>query len=453
MRHLLALSLVLLGFGGAAVASGVAAADAEDPHAAIIELNDDIIMPVTAGFLERALDKAAEDGAELLIISLDTPGGLLTATNDMVEAMFAARLPVVVYVAPAGARAASAGTFITAAAHIAAMAPGTNIGAATPVSGGGEDLGNKASQGRGRNIDALEQTVFEAVSYTASEALENNIVDLIARDLDELLNMLDGRTVQLEDRTVMLQTSGLEIRTIERTILESFLGFIADPNVILVLMAIGGIGILIEIVVPGLLVPGITGAVLFALAFVAVGNLPVNFLGVGLLLLSMVLFYVEIQVPGTSVAGVGGAIAFILGALLLFGGFTLPGLPSTAPEIPALGLRVSIWVVVGMSALVFALLAFVVRDMAKARKAGARARSDGSSPAGQTGFATTDLAPHGTVHVAGEYWSAVSDSGEPIEEGDEVIVLEADGLTLQVFKASEAKGPLDDEGAQTEPAS
>lgn len=442
------LTLVLL--ISSSLARDIVVAQSQSSNIAVIEINDDIVMPVTVRFIERAIRQAEQSRAELIVVYLDTPGGLLDSTNDIVATIFAAQLPVVVYVAPAGARAASAGTFIAAAAHVAVMAPGTNIGAATPVSHGGEDLENKVSQDtaasirsiaeeRGRNIDALEKTVVYGVSYTASEALENNVVDLIAGDLSELLNMLDDWDIQLLDRSVLMQTKDLEIRRIDRTILERFLGFIVDPNVILILLVLGGIGILIEIIAPGLFVPGVTGLILLALAFVAIGNLPVNFLGLGLLLLSLVLFYLEIQAPGVSVAGVGGATAFILGSLLLFGDFNFPGIPSKVSEIPVPGLRVNVWMVVGVSFSVFSLVGAVVWQITRARIVGMRSHSP--SLIGEIGITTSALNPKGTVHVAGEYWTAISDSHEVIAEGEKVVVSEMEGLTLQVFNLSAVERP------------
>ena len=449
MRLKIALVVFALGLAGTLLPHGVTQAADAVPHAALIEI-DGVIMPVTARFLDRGIDKATDDGASLLIVRLDTPGGLLTATQDMVESILGAKVPVVVYVAPSGAHAASAGTFITAAAHVAAMAPGTNIGAATPVSGGGEDLGAKAredaaaslraiAEERGRDADALQETVLSSKSYTASEALQNGITDLIASDIAGLLDQLDGTAVQINDKTQGMQTREITVRPIERTVMESFLGFLADPNVAFVLMVLGGLGVLIEILFPGLLVPGITGGVLLALAFVSFGNLPVTWAGVGLLALSMVLFYVELQAPGAGIAGFGGAVSFVLGALLLFGGFTLPGLPSEPPGIPAPSIRVSPWLIGGTAAGMTGLLWFLLRDLAAARRAARTAATMATSLVGEIAVATTDLSPRGTVHVAGEYWSAVSDSGEPIEEGRNVVVGEVDGLTLQVFRSSEVE--------------
>ena len=451
MRHKVALLLVILGFGGAIASQGVSAATAAGPHAALADI-DGIIQPATARFLARAIDKAAEDRARLLIVTLDTPGGLFDSTRDMVESILSSSIPVVVYVAPSGAHAASAGTFITAAAHVAAMAPVTNIGAASPVSGSEEDLPEtleaKAKQdvaalirsiakNRGRNAEALEATVLEAKSYSASEALENNLIDVIAQDLDDLMAKLDGRTVQLGGGDVVLDTGGLEIIEIETTVLEDILGFLANPTVALVLLWLGIIGVFLEFFLgAGLILPGVVGIVFLALAFVGMGQLPVNWAGFALIAAAMALFYFEIVVfPGLTVFGVLGAIFLAAGGLLLFGDFALPGFEPQPIETPSF--RVNPWVVGAIAASTFAFFIFLVRDMVAAKRSGGAGSTAVTSPVGQLGTAMTALNPTGTIRVAGEQWTAVSDSGEEIGEGEEVMVVEADGLTLKVFRAPE----------------
>ena len=440
MRRVLALLSVLMGFCGFIVASLPNAA-ASGPHVALLAI-DVPIQPTSGRFLSRGIDLATDEGAQFIVVRLDTPGGLLASTRVMVEKILASEIPVVVYVAPPGARAGSAGTFIVASAHVAAMAPATNIGAASPVGPGGEDLPetikSKATQDaaafirtiaeeRGRNAEPLEQTVLSAASYTATEALENGIIDLIAEDIDDLLSKLDGRAVKLRDGEVVLDTAGLEVREISRTPVERFLGFLADPNVAFLLLTIGGIGILVELLHPGLIAPGLGGLIALALAFVALGNLPVNWVGVGLLGLAMVLFVLELQAPGLGIFVVGGAISFVLGAFLLFGGFSPPAIPTPS-------FRVSLWVIGAVSGILFAFLVTFFRTILQARRA--RYPTTSQKLVGQLGTTTTPLNPRGTVQVASELWSAVSDSGESIPEGEEVIVLEVEGLTLKVFKAS-----------------
>lgn len=440
MKHLVAAVLLVVGFGGFLAIQALPADATSGPHAALITI-DDTIQPISAGFLSGAIDSATDDGAHLIIVGLDTAGGLLSSTRDMVEDILDAEIPVVVYVSPPGAQAASAGTFITAAAHVAAMAPTTNIGAASPVPGGGEDLpeilASKATQDaaafmrsiaerRGRNVKALEETVLSAMAFSAVEALRENLIDLIANDIDDLMTKLDGRAVPLKDREVLLETDDLDVRTINRSPVERFLGFVADPNVAFLLLTIGGIGILVEVTSPGLLGPGIIGVIALALAFVALGNLPVNWAGVGLIALAMGLFFLEMQAPGIGVFGISGAIAFVLGAFLLSGNLT--------PAIPTPSFRVSLWVIGTVSAILFSMLLLFVRTVLHER--GVHYSSTNEALVGQVGRTTTTLDPHGTVQIASERWSAISDSGEPIPEGEEVMVLEVEGLTLKVFKAS-----------------
>ena len=445
MKHLVALLLVVVGFGGFIAAQSLPTAAASGPHANLINI-DGAIDPISAGFLSRGVNSATKRDAQFLIVSLDTPGGLLSSTRDMVEKILASDIPVVVYVSPPGARAASAGTFITAAAHVAAMAPATNIGAASPVGAGGQDLpetlASKATQDaaalmrsiaeeRGRNSEALEETVLSAASFSSSEALENNIIDLIAEDIDDLLAQLDGRTVKLKDGEVLLETEDLEVLEIKRTPVERFLGFLANPDIAFLLLTLGGIGILIEFLNPGGFVAGIAGVIALALAFVALGNLPVNWVGVGLIGLAMLLFFLEMQAPGIGVFGIGGAISFVLGAFLLFGGFT------STPAIPTPSFRVSLWVIATISGILFVFLVLLFRSVLQGRRVSYP--SMGQNLVGQTGTATTALDPRGTVQVAGERWSAVSDSGEPITKGEDVVVSEVEGLTLKVFKASKLR--------------
>ena len=443
-KRTVALLLAVVGFGGFMAVHALPAIAARGPHAALLSV-DGAIQPTSARFLSRGLDKAIDDAARLLIVRVDTPGGLFHSTRDMVEEILASEIPVVTYVAPLGAQAASAGTFIVAAAHVAAMAPATNIGAASPVGPGGEDLPEtikskvtedaaalmrSIAEERGRNSEALEQTIISAKSYSASEALENGIIDLIANDIGDLLAKLDGTKVKLKDREVVIQTDGLAVEEIERNAVERFLDFVADPNIAFLLLTLGGIGILIELLSPGLVGPGIVGAIALALAFVAAGNLPVNWVGVGLIGLAMGLFFLESQAPGIGIFGVSGAVSFILGAFLLFGGLSPP--PIETPSF-----RVSLWMISAVSAILFSILVLFFRTVLQARRTHYPGAIEGL--VGATGTTATTLEPRGSVQVASELWSAVSDSGEPIPEGEEVIVTEVEGLTLKVFRATEVE--------------
>ena len=449
MRRVLAFALIAVGFGGAAVSHWASVVDADGHHAVVIEIRE-AIQPPTARFLERVVDEAAAGGARFVVIRLDTPGGLYDATRSMVETILDSPIPVIVYVSPSGAHAASAGTFITAAGHVAAMANGTNIGAASPVDVTGEDLPDtieskatndaaaflrSIAEERGRNVDALADTVTRAQAYSAMEALTQNVVDIVAMDLEQLLADIDGRSIDLSGGPYVIESAGVEIRGVEQNLLERFLGIISNPNIAFLLLIAGAVGIFIEFWVPGLLGPGILGVICLALAFVAFGNLPVNWAGVGLIALAMVLMYMETQAPGFGVFGIGGALSLVLGSIFLFGGF-FEGF--TPPPFEGVDFRVNYWLVGGVAVAVSGLLAFAARDIRRTQRAAAMGSREGiTSPQsilGANGIATTDLAPTGMVQVEGEEWSAVSDTGETIEKDAEVVVLEVDGLTLKVTR-------------------
>ena len=274
---------------------------------------DGIINGVKHRYISRSIEEAQGTGADLLVIELDTPGGLVDSTRDIVAVLLESPVPVAVYVSPHGARAGSAGTFITAAGHVAAMAPGTNIGAATPVSGTGEALEEtlaskvendaaalirSIAQERGRNQDALESTVREAASFSANEALELDIIDFVVEDLDHLLRQIDGHRVELvgEPEGRVLQTENMQLRRLDKNLLEGFLEFISDPNVSFLLLTIGGLGIVFELFSPGLIVPGVTGVICLLLALLAFGNLPVNWAAAAFILLAVILAVLETQV-------------------------------------------------------------------------------------------------------------------------------------------------------------
>lgn len=450
MRRKLALLLMALGFGGL-LAINLYTPVAGSNHTAAVITIDGAIDPISSGFLARSIDSAFNSGRDFLIINLDTPGGTLEDTRDIVELLLASPIPVVVYVSPSGAQAASAGTFVTSAAHVAAMAPATNIGAASPVASGGEDLPETIKSKvmedtaallrgiagrRNRDADALERTVLSAESFTATEALEAGIIDIVAQDMDGLLAQLDGRPVQLEAGPVTLRTEGVRLVTISRTPVERFLGMIANPDIAFLLLAIGGLGLLIEFLSPGMLGPGIVGLIALALAFVALGNMPVNWVGVGLILFAMVLFFLEAQAPGVGVFGIGGALSFILGAFLIFGNLSFT---PAAPQLPyAPRVEISLWILGVVSALLLTSVFLTARAVRQAKTAVVYAGATTSGELiGQYGHTTTDLSPRGTVYVAGEQWTAESDNGEPIPNGKEVIVEAVDGLVLKVFQAAE----------------
>ncbi|MGH2543720.1 MAG: NfeD family protein, partial [Ardenticatenaceae bacterium] len=284
---------------------------------------------------------------------------------------------------------------------------------------------------RGRSAAALEATIFDAKSYTADEALEADIIDIVASDMDDLLNQLDSMTIALGGESVSLDTSGIEIREINPNAIESFLDVIANPNVAFLLLTLGGVLIIIELLNPGVILPGTFGTIALALGLLGAANLPVNWIGVGLIGLAMVLFFFELQAPGLGVFVIGGAVSFLLGAFLLFGGISAPPLPD-APSF-----RVNLWFIGLVAAAMLGVVFFLLRAVREAKKA-PEYHLGGGSLVGKVGVAVTPLNPRGTVQVAGEQWSAASDNGEGIEKGEEVIVLETEGLTLRVFRAHES---------------
>jgi len=403
---------------------------------------DGAIDALSARHLARSIDQASTNGAQMLIILLDTPGGLLDSTRDMVEAILSARLPVAVYVSPPGAQAASAGTFITAAANFAVMAPGTNIGAASPVGPGGEDipetLARKVNQDvsafirsiadkRHRNAQALEETVTRALSYSASEAVDMNVVDFLAADISDLLAKVDGQTAETAAGEAVLSTREADVREIKRTPLNNFLGVLANPNLAFALFVIGGIALMVEVISPGFVGPGVVGVIALALAFLGFGNLPVNWVMVGLLLFSMVLFYLETVQPGVTVFGIGGVVCLVLGAFLLFGGLF------STPDIPEPSLRVSPWIIGVFSAIAAAsLLGFMRLARSEGGSSSGHVSASEAAIVGEWGVAASDLAPSGKVWVDDEEWTATTEATGVIREGEDVRVLGVYGEILKV---------------------
>ena len=424
---------------------GPALAQSQVPHALVLTI-DGLINPVKERFISRAIREAEEDQATLVIIQLDTPGGLLSSTREIVEELLEARVPVAVYVSPRGARAGSAGTFITAAANFAVMAPGTNIGAATPVSSTGEDLddtlANKVTndaaalirsiaEERGRNSDKLEETVRNAVSFTAREAVDLNVVDFIAQDLDDLLAQLDGRVVETTAGPRTLDTRNLQHRQFNKNPLEHFLEFISDPNVSFLLLAVGGLGIVIELFNPGLIAPGVVGVISLLLAFLALGNLPFNWAGVVFILLAIALAVLEIHVAGFGILGVGAIISFVVGGLILFTQFG-----DASPTLPPVS--VNRWLLGSTGGALALAMSYVVLVAYQSRKAGRE--STGQSLVGALGTVTAELAPRGIVQVGSETWTAVSRDGNVIDVDEPVRVTQVDGLILTVSRQQDVGG-------------
>jgi len=413
----------------------------DGPTALVVEL-DHPIDNVTQRFLSRALASDAAQDAEVVIIRLDTPGGLSTAMRDMVADILSSTVPVVVFVAPEGARAASAGTFITAAAGVAAMAPATNIGAASVVGGQGEDLpetlGRKATQDavaflrsiaerRGRDSDALAATVLTAKAYSAQEALEEGIIDLVSDDLPDLLRQLDGRTIPVAAGERTVQTEGASLRFVELNFYERVLSFLSDPSIAFLLISFGGLAIIVELFNFGTVLPGVLGVVMLVLGFAGVGQLPFSWAGIGLILLAMVFFFVEIQAPGIGFFGVMGAVALVLGGLFLVGFFGAPELPGS-PR-----LRVNRWVVAGIGIAAGVVVTSLAWQFQRARKMPGYVSSVAREALiGQVVRVARRLDPKGEVQLAGEYWEAVLPPGQHADEGTPVRVVDVRGYQLDV---------------------
>lgn len=392
-----------------------------------------VINPVASEYVTKALEQAQAEGRQALVIQLDTPGGLDKSMRIMIKAMLASPIPVVVYVAPDGSRAASAGVFITLAAHVAAMAPGTNIGAAHPVALGGsqmdktmlEKVENDAAayirslaERWGRNADWAEDAVRKSVSIGASEAVEKHVVDLMAGSLDELLEKIDGKTVEAAGRKVTLKTAGAQVEPISMTMKQRILSLLSDPNVAYLLMLLGFYGIFFELSSPGAVLPGIIGGIAIILAAYALQLLPVNWAGLALMALALVLFILEIKVPSHGALTIGGIIALILGSLMLF-------------ESPAPFLRVSLKVIIPAALATGGFFFFLVGTAVRAQRAQVATGFEGLIGTEGTVREWTD--GRGTVFVRGEIWKAVSPS--TLETGQAVTVTGVDGLKLTVVPA------------------
>lgn len=398
---------------------------------------DAIIHPVSAQYMIDTIDRADAANAALVVFTLRTPGGLVDATRDIVTKMIAAKTPIAVYVAPSGARAASAGFIITIAADVAAMAPGTHIGAAHPVAGGGavmdETTSKKAAEDmaayvrtiaskRGRNAQLAEQAVLQSKAFTEDEAVKAAppIVDVVATSLDDLLKKIDGRTVtRFDGRSATLRTAGATVVPITMTRRQRILSAIAHPNIAYLLLSLGTLGLTIELWSPGAVLPGVVGGVSLLLAFFALQVLPINFAGVLLMIFGLVLLALEIKVPSYGLLTVGGVVSLIFGSLML--------IDSPAPELQ-LSIPLVVSVVVGFTAIA----AFLVRLALTAQRAAPVTGVEGLI--GESGVALEPIAAGaaGRVRVHGEIWSARAD--EPIAIGDRVKTTHVNGLTLTVRK-------------------
>ena len=454
MRHIITALFVIIAVTVVAWQSGDSVS-ADGSSVLVIEI-DGNIEPLTADRIARGIDEARGKGASLVVIQLDTPGGLLESTREIVKEILEADTPVAVFVGPAGARAASAGTFIATAANFAVMAPGTTIGAASPVSSDGEDISptlnrkisadtsafiRSIAQARDRNAEALENTVLKSTAYSAEEALELGVIDLIAPDVNSMLDQLDGRTATTGSGQVILAAQGASVSRLDRTFMEHALDILANPNVVFALFLIGGIAILIEVLIPGVVSPAIVGVIALGLAFVGFWNLPGSWLGVGLIALAMGLFYAESVAPGFGVFGVGGIVSVILGAVFLFGNFFSPS------DLPEPSFMVNPIMIAVMTALMTVTWFFFIRF---ARNEGGTSSGFQTEEAmlleGQWGVAVSELRPAGKVWVANQEWSASTDPGVIIKEGDEIRVVGVYNEVLKVEKLYEDIGEATDVG-------
>ena len=395
-----------------------------------IELAD-IIHPISAEFVAEGLARADEIGASAVVIRLDTPGGLVDSMREIVEGILAAETPVIVWVGPSGVRAASAGFFILLAGDLAVMASGTNTGAAHPVSSLGGEIDEVMEQKvvndvaaflrsyatkRGRNFELAEKAVTESQSFTAEEALENNLIDNVVSSVADLIETFDGQEItRFDDSVEILELEGSTVEIFEMNTRQRLLSMIMNPNVALVLGLLGLVGLYLEITSPGMIFPGVIGAISLLLALFAFNLLPVNLTGVLLILMAIALFVVEATVPSSGILAMGGVAAMIAGGLMLVDG-PIPQLRVQLPTVLAIAIPLAV-ITVFLVRLVF---------VSQRRKAVA----GGSGMVGAIGTASTDIEEQGKVMVLGEYWRA--HSGTPIEQGSRIRVVKVDGLNVEV---------------------
>ncbi|MCE5308315.1 MAG: nodulation protein NfeD [Acidobacteriales bacterium] len=390
---------------------------------------DGVVHPITVEIVTRAIEQAQREGARLVLIRLNTPGGLMEASRHTIEKIVASPVPVATFVTPSGGRAASAGFFLLEAGDVAAMAPGTNTGAASPVAIGVEmdqvmrrkvesdaaaSLRSLTAK-RGRNSALAEKTVLEAKSFTEKEALDNNLIELIAKDDRALLDALNGREITRFDGTkVKLDLAGAEIVAYQETIREALVSSISDPNIAFILLILGALGLYLEFTHPGLILPGVAGGILALLGLAALSVLPINWGGVALLILAVTLFILEAKFASHGILGAGGAVAMVLGALLLVEG---------PPEM-----RIHLGTAIGVT-LPFALITvFLVSLVLKARAN--KVVTGEAGMIGERGVARTALEPEGKIFVHGELWDAICST--KLDAGARVRVVDVDGLTLRV---------------------
>ena len=416
-----------------AMASGAQAANSRID---VLEVKG-VINPVTANYVNRGINQAEEANAAVCIIQLDTPGGLDTSMRDIVKDIVNSEVPVVVYVSPAGARAASAGVFITMAAHVAAMAPNTNIGAAHPVAIGeegeaqmSEEMEEKVvndaaayirsiAEAHGRNIEWAEKAVRESVAATEQEALELNVIDLVASDLDSLISQLDGREVtMLGGRVITLNTQAASINQNPMSNVEGFMLAISDPNIAVVLLSLAVLGITVEIFNPGLIFPGVFGGICAFLGTYSLGILPIDYAGIALISLAGGLFVAEFFTASFGIFTAGGIASMVIGLLILFS-----GRPTLFQPDP--------WVIPTIAAVIGSIAAFIIYRVVRTHQQ--QPTTGREELKGKTAIVKVALNPEGTILYKGELWTATIDQGEA-KPGEEVIITKTEGLKLYVTK-------------------
>ncbi len=392
-----------------------------------------VISPPVSQFISDSIKTAGNGGAAALLILLDTPGGLDMAMREIVKAIMDSPVPVIVYVYPSGARAASAGAIILIAAHIAAMAPGTNVGAAHPVSVGGgkpdkemmakvvqdaEAYARSLAAKRGRNVEWAAKAVTKSVSVTAKEALDAHVIDVVASSPDDLLSAVDGRKVEVGNKKIPLKTKGAKIVAVDMPFKYKFLSFISDPNVAYLLMMIGFYGILFEIYSPGAIFPGVVGAISLILAFYAFQTIPISYAGLFLILLGILFFIVELKVVSHGLLAIAGIVSIVIGSIMLI-------------DLPSTWLSISWQSIVAVALLTTVFFILVLSYAVKAQLSKVRTGREGL--VGETGVAKSDLLPAGKVFVHGELWDAVS--VDPVRTGDRVVVTAIEDMVVRVKKA------------------
>jgi len=436
-RHKLRLGTILFMVCLSAIAFVSSDAGADSSVIEVLEV-DGTIVPVVSDYINRGITQAESKNVAACVIVLNTPGGLLNSTEEIVQRILNAKVPIVVYVAPSGAWAASAGTFITISGHVAVMAPGTTIGAAHPVSVGEEmpeEVSKKITEYstawmksiaemRGRDVEQAQLAVSESKSFTASEALEANLIDFMADDMESVISQINGRKVTLANgEEVVINTAGHFLTKNEMTLIERFLQAISDPNVAYILMTLATIGLITEISNPGMIFPGVAGGVSLLMAFYSLGVLNAYWAGILLIFLAFGLFVVELFTPTFGILSAGGITSLVIGSLVLFSNSSPP-------------MEINRGLIAGVTIVVAAFIIFVIGAIVRGQRRQVATGIEGL--VGKVALVETRLAPKGTVLVEGERWAAKIDSGKA-ETGEEVTVTEVDGLKLVVTKKKKAK--------------